>query len=290
MEINIIPTSNSEHLAKILSKNPDFNIHYLQKNKDGQRFFPDGEIYVRLDKIHEHKGKTVILHAGAPKPNDGLIELEFILTFLRDNRVKPVELFITYFPYGMQDAEFEEGEINAAEALIKRWTEIYGVEKIYIIDAHFFGKDWTNKYPIQHVSAFELLKKEVYAKYPEIFLVAPDAGSNRRTNLPGVLKKRKDSHNVEIICDENFETSVKGKIVGVVDDIIETGGTMVKINRKCKEFGASKVIAIATHGVLKNGVDKIKKVYDDLFLTNTINCENSNVDISNLITDSLWNL
>ncbi|MBU2539621.1 ribose-phosphate diphosphokinase [Patescibacteria group bacterium] len=285
MKIDLIPTLNSEHIARILSKNPDFHIHYIGKNKNSQRYFPDGEVYVNLGKLC--KRKIVVLHSGAPNPNDGLVELEFVLNLLKDRRMNPVELFITYFPYGRQDSVFKNGEINAAEVLIKKWINIYGVKKIYIVDTHFKGKDWVSKYPIEHISGVGILKKAVSDKYPEVFFIAPDAGSARRNNLPGFIKKRKNSYDIEISCDKNFEKDIKGKIVGVIDDMVETGGTMVCVHKKCKDFGALKTIAMITHGVLQSGVDKINNIYDELFLTNTIKCNGVNVDISSLIVNSL---
>src|SRR5580765_7742513 len=101
MKADLIVTSNAEHIARILSKNPDFHIHYLEKNKDGKRHFPDGETYVNLGELCNTK--TVVLHSGAPNPNDGLVELEFVLGILKERNVKRIELFITYFPYGQQD-------------------------------------------------------------------------------------------------------------------------------------------------------------------------------------------
>jgi len=286
MKINLIPTSSAENLAQILAKNPDFDVHFLKKNKDGKRFFPDGETYVNVGSFSGEK--TVVLHSGAPNPNDGIAELEFILEILKEGRVNNVELFISYFPYGKQDLAFLDGELNIAEALIKRWISYYGVRKIYIIDAHFKGREWAGKYPIEHVSCMDVLKQAVLQKYPEIFFVAPDAGCARRNNLPGFSKKRNSSYDIEITCDNNFGESIRGKTVGVVDDMIETGGTMVGVCKKCRELGAAKTVAVATHGVLKEGIEKIKNIYDGLFLTNTIWSGASNVDISNLIAQQIY--
>ena len=76
---------------------------------------------------------------------------------------------------------------------------------------------------------------------------------------------------------------VKGKNVGVVDDLVETGGTMCRAYDFCKDNGAKKVLALITHGVLPEGISRIKEKYDDLFLTNTINRPEANVDISGLV-------
>jgi len=287
MKIEIISTQNAEYLAKDLEKNPNFHVNFLQKNNDGKRFFPDGELYIRLDEIKKQKGRVVVLHSGIPSPNDGLVELELVLTLLKDRKIGPIDLFITYFPYSRQDKAFKKGEINIAEILIKNWIKNYGVKTIYVADAHFVGEKWVKKYPIVDVCVHKKLMEIAREKYPEIVFITPDHGSYRRTKISGFLKKRKDSYNVEIFHNEKLKESVNGKIVGVIDDMIETGGTLSRINDKCKELGASKTIAIVTHGVLQSGVDKIKNAYDELFLTNTINCKNANVSILNLITNTI---
>jgi ribose-phosphate pyrophosphokinase len=210
------------------------------------------------------------------------LELEFILNLLKERKIS-VELFVTFFPYARQDCVFQPGEINIAETLIKNWTRVYKVKKIWVVDAHFKGRDWVKKYPIKNISAVDVLKQAVLKKYPDIFLISPDSGAKRRSGLPGFKKKRKNSYEVKLTRDKNLAKAINGKVVGVFDDMIETGGTMVKACQKCRELGAKKVIAIATHGVMQSGVDRITKTFDELFLTNTINCASANVDVSDLI-------
>lgn len=285
--MEIVTTTNSEYLAKDLEKNSNFHINYIQKNNDGKRFFPDGEIYMRMAGVKKQKRGVVVLYSGAPNPNDSLVELEFVLTYLRDNKIGPIELFITYFPYGQQDEIFKKGEINVAESLVKNWIKTYRVKKIYVVDAHFLGEKWVKKYPIIDVRAHEVLVKKVCEKYPKAVFITPDHGSYRRTKIKGFSKKRKDSYCVEIFHDDKFKEIVNKKTVGVVDDIVETGGTLIKLAEKCRELGASKIIALVTHGLLESGISKVSKAYDELFLGNTINCKNANIDIVDLITKTL---
>ena len=142
---------------------------------------------------------------------------------------------------------------------------------------------------MEDISSIGLLKEAVFAKYPDISFIAPDIGSARRNNIRGFTKKRNNSYLVEIFWDKDLENSIKGRIVGVIDDMIETGSTMAIVCEKCKELGAKKTVAIITHGVLKIGVDRVKNACDELFLTNTINSGSVNVDVSSLITKSLYN-
>jgi len=286
MKIYLIPTSSAEHLVKnILAKSKDFEIVFPDLSKDGKRYFPDGEVYVKIFKANKLKSKKIIvLHSGAPKPNEGLIELELILQILRDNNIKP-EVFFTYFPYSMQDEVFEKGETNVAENLVEKLVNYYKVKKIYIIDAHFGGRKWVKKYPIINISAVPIMIERAEKDFgKDIFLLSPDIGGERRTKISGFKKKRLNSFNVKVFSPK---LKLKGGIIGVVDDIIKTGGTLLKFYEIAKRLGAEKIIALVTHGVIPIGISKIKKKYSKLYLTNTIKQKGVNTDITGLILKTI---
>ncbi len=287
MKTTIIPTIRAEHLVKLMKLPNDYDILYPLGNKEGQRFFPDDEVYVRLpDSVKEIDWRVVVVHSGQSGPSKGLVELQMVLSVLARTKAT-VEVFFSYFPYSMQDHASNPGETNAAEDLVSKLCNYYKVKRIYAIDAHFFGRDWVEKYPITNVSAVEVLKKAAQAKYPDAVFLAPDAGSQRRANLKGTQKKRKNSFDICIECDDDFKNVVKGKVVGVVDDLVETGGTVSKFADECKKFGATDVIALISHGVLVSGIKRLLTVYSSLYLTNSIKREDSNVDVSGLILDAI---
>lgn len=286
MGIFIIPTSSVKHLAKnILKKSKNFKVIFPDLSKDKKRYFPDGEIYVKLPKkLLFSKKRVIVLHSGVPKPNEGLVELELILQILRDNKIKP-EIFFTYFPYGMQDKVFEKGETNVAENLIGKLVNYYKVKRIYIIDPHFEGRKWIKKYPIVSISAVPLLTEKAKKDFgKDILFLSPDIGGKRRTGFRGIKKERIDSFRVKIA---SVPISFKGKIIGVIDDLIETGSTLLKFFEVAKKAGAKRVIALVTHGVLASGVSKIKKKYSKLYLTNTVKQKGTNIDITDLILKTI---
>ena len=259
---------------------------YLEGNKEGKRFFPDGEIYVKLPKIGSNK-KVIVLHAGAPDPNGGIVELEMLLNILKDGGVNNVEIFFTYFPYGMQDNPKHRGETNAAQNLIHKLVNYYKVKKIYVLDGHFFGQSWLEKYPVKNISALPLLKDVTLKDYPSAIFLAPDQGSQRRLGLQGTTKTRTNSFDVDIMHDELFVSAVKNQVVAVADDLVETGGTAIKFAEVCRKVGAKDVIALISHGLLDSGVKRLKEVYSKVYLTNSIECPDGNIDVSGLILDEL---
>lgn len=270
-KIFIIPTSSALHLAKKIT-GPDFEVVLPDLNREKKRRFPDGEIYVRLSKIKEIKNnRVVVLHAGAPEPNCGLVELELILQILKDNDIKP-EIFFSYFPYSRQDMIFEEGETNAAEDLIRKFIGYYGVKNIYAIEPHFAEREWVKKYPLSCVSAAPFLMDKVKKDFGKgVFFLATDKGGQRRLGIAGFDKVRENSYQVKLKLRENLISSIKGKVVCLVDDLVETGGTLLNACDLSKKYGAKKVACIITHGLLKEGLEKIEKKFARAYLTNTIN-------------------
>lgn len=288
----IIPTSSAEHLAKSIQvKTKSFEIVFPDLSRDGKRYFPDGEVYIRistkfLSKFGRNQAKRIIvLHSGMPKPNEGLIELELILQILKNTKVKPVEVFFSYFPYGMQDKVFDAGETNVAKDLIEKLINYYGVKKIYIIDAHFWGRDWVKKYPIVNVSAVPILIEKAKKDFSQdLLFLSPDPGGKRRTKISGFKKKRLNSFNVVMLSSG---LNLKGKIVAVIDDMIKTGGTLLKFQEIARKAKAKKVITLITHGVIPAGVKKIERKYSKLYLTNSIWQKEANINITDLILKTL---
>jgi ribose-phosphate pyrophosphokinase len=261
-------------------------VFYSGKNLDGKRCFPDGEIYVSLPEISKIKGRTVILHSGSPQPIEGLIELEIILNILKNYNVGLLEIFFSYFAYAQQDKIFFPGETVVSEDFIKKFINFYGVKKIYVIDGHFSVCDWVKKYPIINISALDILKREALEEFPSLMYLAPDMGSQKRNKIKGINKKRLNSFTTKF-SKKNILKKVRGQNVGVIDDLVETGGTLANFYDECKKYKAKNVCALITHGVLKKGMERINQKYSKVYITNSIKSKYTNVDISNLIMKNI---
>lgn len=285
----IIPTTQAQHLGERLKRKRGISVIVPDSNRDGKRYFPDGEVYAKIPEAKTLRSeRVVVLHAGQPNPNGGLVELELILQILKDWKIRNLEVFFSYFPYGMQDKVFGKGETNAAENLVEKLIRWYGVKKIYVIDAHFQGQNWAKKYPLSMISALPLLQKAAQKDFgPHILFCSPDKGGKRRTGIQGMEKKRQNSYSSIMRTPQELRKSIKSKVVAVVDDLLETGGTLERFFRECKKYGAKKIIALVTHGVLRSGIHRTKKTYAKLYLTNTIKRAQANVDVTKLIKESL---
>ncbi|TSC75084.1 MAG: hypothetical protein G01um101430_585 [Parcubacteria group bacterium Gr01-1014_30] len=288
----LIPTTQAMHLAKKLAKFSGFKLVLPGLNRDQKRYFPDKELYVKIEEYRKLKGKrVVVLHSGAPEPQDGLVELELILQILKDADARPVEVFFTYFPYGMQDKVFDKGETNVAENLTDKLVSYYGVKRITVVDPHFWGRAWVKKYPIKRVSALPLLLEAAKKDFgKDILLVSPDKGAKRRSGVKivkGLKKQRRSSYDVRLKSSLKAKKFLRGKVVAVADDILETGGTLVKFHEACQKAGAKKCLALITHGVLQKGIQRVEKFYAKLYLVNTLNQKAANVDVAPLLAKAL---
>lgn len=268
--IGVVFTKSSGHLREGLLGEGMVEIERV-KNKDGEYSFPDGETFVRFDWDSQEYERVVVVHSGQPGVNEGLVELELVLENLRQNcgGIRR-ELWLSYFPYGMQDEAFGVGEVNVAEGSCRKWVEYYEVEKLVVLDAHFGGKEWVERYPIECVSALEILMVEVRRDWGEgVVFVGPDHGMKRRSGIASVRKVRKDSF-VSAFEESEVMSEFEGKVVCVVDDILETGGTLCGFGEECTKRGASQVVAAVTHGVLEKGMVRASGCFERVYVSNSI--------------------
>lgn len=229
----------------------------LREHPDGGRRFPDGEVYVRLPRLEE---EVVVVHAGQPAPNEGLAYLYGALAALGE-REHTVRLVFSYTPYCRQDRAFEEGTLNFARALMR---DVAGcAERVYAVDPHFAHREWVEGVPVERIRALPALRGAV--DMDEYAVVGPDLGAAERFGLRGFRKDRGGSG-----VSLTGELDVAGENVLVFDDVIATGGTMVAARDRLEEQGAATVQAAAVHGVLGEGVERVREAFDRLYLTNSI--------------------
>lgn len=254
----VIKTPSASHLdieGKELEKHPQNN----------SRKFPDGEVYVKVPEIDEN-GSVLVIHSGMPDPNQGLSYLYGILEKLKEYEVR-TEVLFTYFPYGMQDQKYHQGGLNYARSIIKKLDDYYKVERIHVIDPHFGNQGWVEEYPVDFLSGFTQIQDTIHNQLnSKVQFIGPDQGTEQAYGLKSLEKDRRSAKEVDV----KGKFGAEADTMIVFDDIIETGGTMCQTYEKLKEEGVSNVYAAAAHGVLDEGVKKVVKRFDGLYLTNTI--------------------
>ncbi len=255
--------------------------------------FPDGDDYVLLPGIK--KEDSTLFHRLYPNQDNALIQAVLMLDTLK-RAGAPTTFVSPYLPYSRQDKTFKEGEALSAEIVCNILVNA-GAKKLVTIDCHFLKKEGTFTYgglEIENISANKLLIEHAMAKLQkagEIEVIGPDVGARYLVEEFGgksMEKKRGEYQEggeayrkIESI-ERTFE--VKGKNILILDDMISTGGTMIKAVENVKKGGAEKVFCAATHGFfLKNSLEKLKGVCNGVFVTNSIPSKASEVSIAPLI-------
>lgn len=237
--------------------------------------FADGEIRVKVDE--SARGNTVyIIQPTCAPTNDNLMELLVILDAFRRASVKEINVLIPYFGYARQDKKVKPREPITA-ALVAKMIETAGASHVTVCDIHAEQIQGFFDIPVDHLYAGPIIQKfyekEGYANCDDVCIVSPDvSGVGRARNLAEslratiaiVAKRRPDANVVDII---DVIGDVKGKRCIMLDDMIDTGGTIILGAEALVRRGAVSVEAATTHLVLSANAsqrmqdsDSIKRV------------------------------
>ena len=245
------------------------------------RKFPDGEKYVRVSG----EGDEAIVVQSTYFPQDEhLIELLLLGDALKEKGFKKLIAVVPYLAYSRQDRVTKDGEPISVRAIMRAIGIYY--DELYVFDLHnpktveFFPKMAVNLSPARAIA--EYFKD----KLREGIVLAPDRGALERARAVAEIlgvefsyfeKKRISPTEVQMTP---VDIDVEGKNVLIVDDIISTGGTMVRAANILRKMVAKKIYVVATHGVFAEGaIERVGKAVDELAVTNTIPTPVSKISI-----------
>ncbi len=259
----------SKHIAKYLkSKLVNSSI----------RNFSDGEIYVEINE--NIRGNSIFLIQSISSPaNDNLMELLLCIDALKRSSAKNITAVIPYFGYARQDRKVAPRTSISAKLVSNLITKA-GADRVVTVDLHAGQIQGFFDIPVDNLFATPIFarhaKKKIKSK--NLICVAPDVGGTERARALGkilnvglaIVDKRRPKPGQSQVM--NIVGDVKGKTCIIVDDIIDSGGTIVKSAKALKDRGAKEVFVYITHGVLSGeAVKKIKNsVIKNLVITDTI--------------------
>ena len=289
-KLSIISGKTSENLAKELSKKIKANLV-----KSEIRVFPDGESKITLiGKIS--KKKSIVLQSIYPPVDTNLVQVLSLITKAKENSSEVIAV-IPYMGYARQDREFLPGEIVTMKVLGKLFKSA-GASKIIVVDIHssiglkHFSIKTKNVTAIPDLVGFF---KKLSLKNP--LVVSPDQGGKERAKKFAkefnsdyiALEKTRDKKTGKVkIKTKNLE-EVENRDLILVDDIISTGGSIIKATQFLKKQKCKKIYVACTHALLMNNAEKkIKKAgVTSIISTNTIPGKTSKVDISKTIAKAI---
>ena len=228
--------------------------------------FSDGEIYVEVNE--NIRGNSIFVVQSTDNPaNDNLMELLICIDALRRSSAKNITAVIPYFGYARQDRKVVPRTAIAAK-LVSNLITNAGANRVLTLDLHAGQIQGFFDIPVDNLFATPIFARHIKKniKTNDLICIAPDVGGvertralSRRVNVGiAIIDKRRPTPGKSEVM--NIVGNVKNKTCVIVDDIIDSGGTIVNATKALKNKGAKDIYAYITHAVLSsNAVDKIKK-------------------------------
>ena len=279
-------TGNSN---KVLSK----NIAKYLKTKlvnSSIRKFADGEIYIEINE--NIRGNSIFIVQSISSPaNDNLMELLLSIDALKRSSAKNITAVIPYFGYARQDRKVVPRTSISAKLVSNLITKA-GADRVVTVDLHAGQIQGFFDIPVDNLFSTPIFARHARKKIKskKVICVAPDVGGTERARALGKLlnvglaivdKRRPKPGQSQVM---NVIGDVKGQTCIIVDDIIDSGGTIVNAAKALKSRGAKDVYVYITHGVLSgDAVKKIKNsVIKNLVITDTIDNSEKTKNVKNI--------
>ena len=239
--------------------------------------FSDGEISVQIAESVRGRDVFIVQSTGAPS-NDNLMELLIMTDALRRSSASSITAVVPYFGYARQDRKAAP-RVPITAKLVANLYETAGIDRVVTIDLHAGQIQGFFDIPVDNLYGSIIFEEYVKSKnLPNPIIASPDIGGVARARyfakklgleMVIVDKRREKANESEVM---NIIGDVDGKDVILIDDMVDTAGTMVKAASVLKKKGATSVMACATHAVLSGpAYERLKDgELDELVITDTL--------------------
>lgn len=280
--IKIFSGTSNIGLAENIAKELGLNV---SKSNVGQ--FADGEISINI--LETVRGADVYIINSTSKPvNDSLMELLIMIDACKRASAGRINAVIPYYGYARQDRKARPRDPISAK-LVADMITTAGADRVLTMDLHCAQIQGFFNIPVDHLKGNSLLtdyfETRLEDEMDNVVAISPDLGSVARTrdfaeklNIPiAIIDKRRPRPNVSEIM--NIIGDVKGKTAILVDDMIDTAGTICNASNAIKERGAKEVLACCTHGVFSGpALERIEKsAIDQLVMLDTIHLDEDKI-------------
>lgn len=281
---NIVNENNSELMIFTGNANPELArciAAHLQQplGKATVQTFSDGEISVEIEETV--RGREIFVIQPTCKPtNDHIMELLVIADALRRASAQRITAVVPYFGYSRQDRRPRSSRVPITAKVVANMIESVGVDRILTVDLHADQIQGFFNIPVDNVYASPILLGDVWRqRHENLIVVSPDVGGVVRARALAkrlgdaelaIIDKRRPKANVAQVM--NIIGDVEGKSCVLVDDLVDTAGTLCNAAAALKDHGATSVTAYCTHPVLSGpAIENISgSLLDELVVTDTI--------------------
>jgi ribose-phosphate pyrophosphokinase len=248
----------------------------LGKAKVGR--FSDGEVDVEIYQNVRARDIFVVQPTCAPT-NEHVMELLIMVDALKRASARRITAVIPYFGYARQDRRSRSTRVPISAKVVANLLETVGVERVLTMDLHADQIQGFFDIPVDNIYASPVLLADVKSKnYKDLVVISPDVGGVVRARALAkqldcdlaIIDKRRAAANVSEVMHVIGE--IEGRNCVIMDDMIDTAGTLVKAAEVLKERGAKRVYAYCTHAVFSGpAIERIaKSQLDEVVITNTI--------------------
>ncbi|KAJ9135073.1 hypothetical protein P3X46_032292 [Hevea brasiliensis] len=277
----------------------------LELGKINIKRFADGEIYVQLQE--SVRGCDVyLLQPTCPPANENLMELLIMIDACRRASAKNITAVIPYFGYARADRKSQGRESIAAKLVANLITKA-GANRVLACDIHSGQSMGYFDIPVDHLYCQPVILDYLASKTVcsnDLVVVSPDVGGVARarafakklSDAPlAIVDKRRQGHNVAEVM--NLIGDVKGKVAVIVDDMIDTAGTIAKGAALLHQEGAREVYACCTHAVFSPpAIERLSSgLFQEVIITNTVPVAEKNyfpqltvLSVANLLGETIW--
>ncbi len=241
--------------------------------------FSDGEICAEI--MENVRGRDVFIIQPTCQPcNDHLMELMVMIDAMRRASVKRVTAVVPYYGYSRQDRKPRSARVPITAKVVANMLASVKLDRLLTVDLHADQIQGFFDLPVDNVYASPILLKDIWQQHHEnLLVVSPDVGGVVRARALAkrlgdadlaIIDKRRPKANVSEVM--NIIGDVTGKNCVIVDDLVDTAGTLCKASGALKDHGAVSVSAYCTHAVLSgDAINNINQsALDELVVTNTI--------------------
>ncbi len=279
----------SEKLAKEIA-----NAYGVDLNKRKITRFADGEFEPSFEETV--RGAEVFLIQSTPPPSDNLMELLLMIDAAKRASAKTIVAVMPYFGYARQDKKGKP-RVPIGAKLVANLLTAAGVDRIMTMDLHANQIQGFFEVPVDHLFASELFIEDINKlELQNLVIASPDMGGSKRANTyanflkSGLVICYKDRKEANKVGDMLLIGNVEGKDVVIIDDMVDTAGTLTKAANLMIEKGANSVRAYCTHGVLSGKAyeNLNNSKIEELVITNTIPKEHKSEKVREISVAKLF--
>jgi ribose-phosphate pyrophosphokinase len=267
--------------------------------------FADGEIYVQVQESIRG-GDVYLIQPTCHPVNDHLMELLIMVDACRRASARQITAVIPYYGYARADRKTAGRESITAKLVANLITQA-GASRVLAMDLHSAQIQGYFDIPVDHVYSTPVLINYLLSKnLSDLVVVSPDVGgvararafANKLNDAPlAIIDKRRQGHNVAEVM--NVVGDVSGKTAVLVDDMIDTAGTISEAARQLRREGARQVYACATHAIFSpQAIERLSSgLFEEVIVTNTIpvspNCQFKQLtmlSVASILGETIWRI